>query len=361
MDVTAQALRTGGMLRIVDLLSDSEEVDAILLVTSLTIKHFFFDRDALRRLAASARKPFFFYSFSIPTELAVTALTEAGVAVTTNLTGACSALLKMAGPAPSGYGERSAPPPLPGPVKKVLAGSDSLLCEYEVKQILQHYGVVASREELATSESEAVEAAERLGYPLVMKVQSPELPHKTEIGGVRLDIRSGDQAREAWYDLVAAARGHSGGGDLRGILVQGMAPRGHEIIIGTVRDPAMGPIVMVGFGGIAVELYQDVVYRLAPVTEEGARDMLAGLKSAALLAGFRGRPAVDVGPIARLVATVSRLAWELAAEVDEVELNPVIVHADNSGLTVADALMRRRQGKNVTGLAEQNSRPEVVS
>lgn len=342
IDVTAQALRNGGMLRIAELLGGSDEVDAVLIVTSLAIKHFFFDMDVLRRIASARRKPCIFYSFTIPTELAVTQLALAGIAVTTNLPGVCAALIKLAEPAPRGYAERGAPPPLPAPVGAILARSDSLLCEYEVKDLLAHYGVRASRETLATSADGAVAAARAIGYPVALKIQSPLLPHKTEIGGVRLHVGSDAAVRSAYADLVHAAARHADATQLRGILVQGMAPRGHEIIIGTVRDPAVGPLVLVGFGGIAVELYRDVTYRVAPVDADGARAMIDSLKAAVLLRGFRGQPVIDIGPLAELIAAVSRIAWDLAEQVDEFELNPVIVHADNSGYTIVDALMRKR-------------------
>ncbi len=344
IDVTAQGLRTGGMLHIAELLIESEEVDAILVVTSLTIKHFFFDQQHLKRLAANGKKPFIFYSFSIPTELAIQSLAEAGVAATTNLPGTCSALLKLAAPDPTGYVERRTVPVLPVAVKNVLDRSTGVLCEYEVKEILRHYGLQASSEQLVTSEDEAVAAAYNIGFPVVMKVQSPLLPHKTEIGGVRLNIRTEQETAKAYRELVEAAEMHSDIEQLRGVLVQAMAPKGHEIIIGTVRDTAMGPLIMVGFGGVGVELYRDVIYRMAPIDIRGARDMIDGLKSSILLKGFRGQVPVDIEPLARLISEISRIAWELSETVDEFELNPVIVHADNSGMTVADALIRKRTG-----------------
>lgn len=342
VDVTAQALRNGGMLRIAELLGESDEVDAVLIVTSLAIKHFFFDMDVLQRIASARRKPFIFYSFSIPTDLAVAQLAQAGIAVTTNLPGVCAALVKLAEPTPRGYLERGAPPPLPAPVRAILERASTLLCEYEVKDLLAHYGVSAWRETLATDADAAVAAAQAIGYPVALKVQSPLLPHKTEIGGVRLHVGSESALRSAYAELVDAAGRHADASQLRGILVQGMAPRGHEIIVGTVRDPAIGPLVLVGFGGIAVELYRDVTYRVAPVDADGARAMLESLKAAVLLQGFRGQPVVDIAPLAELIAAVSRIAWDLSGEVDEFELNPVIVHADNSGYTIVDALMRKR-------------------
>ena len=172
-----------------------------------------------------------------------------------------------------------------------------------------------------------------------MKVQSPDLPHKTEIGGVKLNINSADEVSQAYVSLHKAGVQHTDQSRLRGILVQAMGDRGHELIIGTVNDPVVGPLVLVGFGGIAVELYRDVTYRIAPINKQGAVEMIERLKSSALLKGFRGQAVIDLDPIAELIAAVSQIAWELRDVIDEFELNPVIVRSD--GLTIADALMRK--------------------
>jgi len=124
-----------------------------------------------------------------------------------------------------------------------------------------------------------------------------------------------------------------------GVLVQKMAPKGHELVIGMVNDPTFGPIMMLGFGGTAVELYGDVVYAPAPLDPAEATRLLLSLRSSPLLTGFRGAAPVDLGPLADLVAALSRAALTLAGQVAEFELNPVILHADGSGLTVADALL----------------------
>ena len=136
IDVTAQALRTGGMLRIVEMLSESDEVDAILVVTSLTIKHFFFNKEELAAIAAKGRKPFLFYSFTIPTELALNSLAEAGIAATTNLPGTCAALLKLAQPAPRGYVSRTPPPPLPAGGGPPLGEAQGLLWGNKNKEVV---------------------------------------------------------------------------------------------------------------------------------------------------------------------------------------------------------------------------------
>ena len=128
-----------------------------------------------------------------------------------------------------------------------------------------------------------------------------------------------------------------------GVLVQRMAPKGHEMVIGMVDDPTFGPIMMVGFGGTLIEMFGDVVHAPAPVDEAEATRMILSLKSARLLTGFRGSPPIDLGPLARLVAALSRAALTLRDQVREFELNPVIVHADGSGLTVADALLLMKE------------------
>ena len=204
--------------------------------------------------------------------------------------------------------------------------------------------MVASQDRLVNSKKDACEAAETIGFPVVMKIQSPQLLHKTEIGGVKLNLQSPEAVSNAFSELITAGKTHTDEEKLRGVLVQGMADKGHEIIIGTVIDPSMGPLVLVGFGGIAVELYRDVTYRLAPVDTEGAIEMLNSLKSSALLKGFRGQQAIDLQPIAELIAKVSQIAWDLKDHVGEFELNPVIVHhADHSTpLTIVDGLMRKR-------------------
>ena len=341
IDVTAQGARSGAMVTIAEMLSESDEVDAILFAHSLTISHFVLDGAALGRIAAAARKPLVFYSFSIPTELAITELAKAGIAVTTDLSATCSALLKLAEPQPSGYARperRSAPQA----VQEMLRSAAPILSEFEAKRVLASYRIQASTEKLAASEEAAVHAANAIAYPVALKVQSPDCPHKTEIGGVHLNVDSAQGVRAAYRALLTAMSTRAPNAQLSGVLVQRMAPRGYEVIVGTVRDATFGPLVMVGFGGVAVELYRDVIYRLAPVTAEGALDMLEHLQSYQLLRGFRGSAVLDTRPLAELIATLSHIAWELSDQIDELELNPVIVHADGSGYTIADALLRSR-------------------
>jgi succinyl-CoA synthetase beta subunit len=154
-----------------------------------------------------------------------------------------------------------------------------------------------------------------------------------------LNLTDEASVREAHRILIELGVKHAPG-MVDGVLVQGMAPAGAEIIVGMVRDATFGPMMMVGFGGIAIELYKDVAYRLAPVSPDGARAMLNELKSAPLFHGYRGRSPLAFDMLAKLVSDVSRLA-AATPEIGELELNPVILHADGTGLTIADALLIR--------------------
>jgi acetyltransferase len=224
----------------------------------------------------------------------------------------------------------------------MLARSGRTLCEDEVKTLLRLHGIEASAERLATDAEAAVAAAQELGFPVALKIQSPDILHKTEIGGLLLNLAEADAVRQGFATLMERAKERAPDAKLRGVLVQRMAPRGVEVIIGAVRDATFGPLMMVGLGGIAVELFKDVAYRPAPVSREEARRMLDELRSAPLLRGFRGGPPLDVDALAGLVAEISQIVASLADEIAEFELNPVILHANGHGLTIADALLMRR-------------------
>jgi succinyl-CoA synthetase beta subunit len=225
------------------------------------------------------------------------------------------------------------------PTTPLPDGLPRVLTEHRAKVLLEPYGLPGSRERLATSAADAVEAAEALGYPVVLKMASPDLPHKTEAGGVVLGLQTPDAVAATYDRIIASARHYKADADIDGVLVQKMAPRGHELVIGMVNDATFGPIMMVGLGGTIIELMGDVVHRPAPVDAEEAAEMLLSLKSAKLLQGFRGAPAIDIAPAAELIANVSRAALAHREQIAEMEFNPVILHADGSGLTIADALI----------------------
>jgi acetate---CoA ligase (ADP-forming) len=178
-----------------------------------------------------------------------------------------------------------------------------------------------------------------LGFPVALKIASADLPHKTEAGGVLLGLQDRQSVSAAYRRIVESAKRYKPGARIDGVLVQRMAPKGHELVIGMVNDPTFGPIMMVGLGGTLVELMGDVVHRPAPVDAAEAADMLRSLRSAKLLDGFRGAPPIDIAPAAQLIANLSQAAIAYRDRIAEMEFNPVILHADGSGLTIADALV----------------------
>ncbi len=167
------------------------------------------------------------------------------------------------------------------------------MTEREAKQVLSLYGVPVVGERVAQSVDEAVDAAGSLGFPVVLKVELPDLPHKTEAGVVRLNLRNADEVREAYRTIMARANAVTPPPRIAGVLVQQMMPQGVEMVVGARVDPLFGPLVVVGLGGILVELLQDTALAPAPVTHDEALALLAQLKGARLLDGFRGMPAVD--------------------------------------------------------------------
>ena len=175
-----------------------------------------------------------------------------------------------------------------------------------------------------------------------MKIQSPDIPHKSEVGGVRVNIATKGEVFLAFEEIVASVRKARPDAEIQGVLVAPMAKEGVEIIIGTLQDPTFGPMVMVGLGGITTELFRDTVYRPAPVSADEAAAMLDQLKAAPLLKGFRGAAKADIPALAQLIAQISLLAARLRGTVAEIEVNPVRVHPQGEGVTVVDVLVVRR-------------------
>ncbi|MEO5773718.1 MAG: acetate--CoA ligase family protein [Sphingomicrobium sp.] len=210
--------------------------------------------------------------------------------------------------------------------------------EWLGKQLLSAIGVRTPEGGLATSVAQAEEIAASVGYPIAIKAQAGDLAHKTEAGGVLLGIGNAEELRDAWarlHDNVAKAQP---GLVLEGVLVESMAPKGLELMIGAKRDPKWGPVVLVGLGGIWVEALGDVRLLPADMAESDILDELHKLRSAKLLKAFRGAPAPDVAAVARTAALIGRLMTTVP-EILEIDLNPVFVHPEGEGLTAVDALV----------------------
>jgi acetyltransferase len=207
------------------------------------------------------------------------------------------------------------------------------LPELETLQVFEAMGIPAARATLARSPEEAVVQAGAAGFPVVLKIVSPEIIHKTDVGGVRVGLDTPEDVRSAFGDIEASVRRHAPGARIDGILVQQMVPSGREFIAGIVRDQAFGPLVMFGLGGVLVEVLRDVVFRVVPIGRTEAADMLAGIRGAALLDAVRGAPPVDREKLEDLLLRLSCLASEFP-DIEEVDINPLIATPD--GVIAAD-------------------------
>jgi len=215
-------------------------------------------------------------------------------------------------------------------------GRDALT-EIEAKKVFAAYGLPVTAIDMATSEEEAVEFAKKTGYPIVMKIVSPDILHKSDAGGVKVGIEDEAGLREAYKTIIANAKAYKADAVIDGIAIQEMAPYGTEVIIGSINDPTFGPTVMFGLGGIFVEVLKDVTFRVAPVTKKEAAQMVDEIRSAAILAGVRGEAPRDRAALADLIASYATMIYDLKDEVAETDANPVLVYEEGQGLKVVDA------------------------
>jgi acetyltransferase len=218
------------------------------------------------------------------------------------------------------------------------------LSEYEAKKLLATYGIPVAEEVLAGSLDEAVEAAGRIGYPVVAKVISADIPHKTEAGVVALNINSQDELHQAYNQILEKAKANRPDAVLEGVLIQEMvSARGVETIVGVSREDPFGPAIMFGLGGIFVEILKDVAIRILPVSQKDVQDMIQQIKAVRILQGARGRKPADVAALAEVLLKTACLADELKGEIAELDLNPLIVLEDGLGVKAVDALALLKQ------------------
>ncbi|TFG09026.1 acetyl-CoA synthetase [Candidatus Heimdallarchaeota archaeon] len=216
-------------------------------------------------------------------------------------------------------------------IQKARSENRAALLEHEAKQVLKKIGVQIPPSVLAQTEEEAVNAAESFGYPVVMKLMSSEVLHKTDARAVMIDLNSAEDVRKIYHDF----RNRFQNVKIAGILVEKMVDKGIELIIGTNTDDDFGPVILFGVGGVLVEAIKDVVFRMCPTTVAQALNAINEIKAKIILEGFRGLPAVNKNELANLIVNISKLAWEYKDAILEMDINPVI--ANNSGLHPVDA------------------------
>ncbi|MGV7216353.1 acetate--CoA ligase family protein [Bradyrhizobium sp. UFLA05-112] len=220
-----------------------------------------------------------------------------------------------------------------------IAPSDGPLSEHEAKSLLQTAGIAFPKEALVRPDEDAGTAAAAIGFPVVVKISSPDIAHKTEIGGVIVGPRDEAQAREAARTILSRARDKRPDARIDGVVVSPMIRGGVETIVGVVRDPSFGPVVMFGLGGILVEVLKDVTFRVAPFDVAEAQRMIREIRGFAVLEGVRGAPPADVDALAAMLSGLSQFAADNASVIESIDLNPVLVMPRGEGVMPLDALL----------------------
>ncbi len=212
--------------------------------------------------------------------------------------------------------------------------SRQLLTEVESKELLRQAGINTIETRLAETRKEAISISKEIGFPVVLKIASPDIVHKNDVGGVKLGLRTASQVGKAYGEILESVKQKSPGAKIHGVSVQKMARPGVEVILGMSRDAQFGPVIMFGLGGIWVELLKDVSFRIVPLARRDAAEMIREIKGLPLLTGYRGSEAVDLSKLEEFILKVSEFA-ESHPEIKELDLNPVFAYAD--GAVAADA------------------------
>ena len=346
VDSTAQGVHKIGYAEFARLVGQSPLIDGVIVVVTARRSAFLEnDLPKLQALGRDSKKPVFMWTYTLPSDRSVEILNEAGFPLFTGALGCARTmqamveyrtlrerLLRPAGTLSIPAADRAA-------AHAMLATSGPVLCEWHARPVLAAYGIGGNEAgQLVHSAAEAEAAARAMAQPAALKVQSADIPHKTEAGAVALNI-SGDGARAAYERVLAAAQRHAPHAHIDGVLVQPMAPPGREVILGVSRDPVWGPLLMVGLGGVLVEALGDVALAPAPLDHAAARALIGRLKGAVALGPFRGAPAADTDALIELIVRLSHFAADHADEIAEIDLNPVIVHAKDQGVSIVDALI----------------------
>jgi acyl-CoA synthetase (NDP forming) len=205
----------------------------------------------------------------------------------------------------------------------------SILTEIESKRVLKQIGVPVVETRLAMNQKEAVSISQRIGFPVVLKITSPDVVHKTDSGGVRLGLRNGSEVKKAYDDISKSVQKKYPRAFIHGISVQKMAPPGTEVIVGTSKDPQFGPVIMFGLGGIFVEVLKDVSFRVIPVKQKDAQEMIQEIKGFPLLRGYRGKDPANIPALVGMILKISKFINE-NPQIREMELNPIFAYKNKA-------------------------------
>jgi len=340
VDVTANAVETGGLplVHVLDRLQQSDEVDAFVVNIGLhTPGRIARLGELLGPLFERARKPILFSSHILPSAENMAALADLGGQGFHSYT-ACAAALDGIGRYAAFHARwKGRAPDEPVSTPRLGHLAPGVLDEAATATLFKAYDIPVPPSALATDREGAARAAAAMGYPVVLKIQSPDISHKTEAGGVRLGVPAGG-VEAAFDEIMANVRAFDPQARIEGVLVQKMMPKGHEVVIGVVRDPDFGPLMMLGSGGIYLEVLKDVVFAPPPITPAEAKALILRLKTAPILGGVRGERPADIDALSALVSRVADLA-RTESEIDQVDFNPVFVYPEGEGVVAVDALV----------------------
>jgi acyl-CoA synthetase (NDP forming) len=339
VDVTANAVEAGGgpLVSVLERMQQSAEVDAFIVNIGLHSPGRIAKLgERLRPAFANATKPILFTSHILPIEENMAALASLGGQGFHSYTG-CAAALDGIGRYATfqqSWKARAVPAPVGAP--KLPDLKPGVLDETDTTALIKAYDIPVPPTALAVDRHSAARARAAMGFPVVLKIQSPDIVHKTDAGGVRLNIGAGE-VEAAFDEIIANAKAYDPTARIEGVLIQKMMPKGHELVIGVIRDADFGPLVMLGSGGIYLEVLKDVVFAPPPISPEQARRMILGLKTAPILQGVRGQKPADIDALAALVSRVADLAQAETA-IEQIDFNPVFVYPEGEGVVAVDAL-----------------------
>jgi 3-hydroxypropionyl-CoA synthetase (ADP-forming) len=231
-------------------------------------------------------------------------------------------------------------------------GNPRVITEESSKEILSEYGIKVPKYALVTSSDEAVQKSKEIGFPLVAKIVSPDILHKTDVGGVKVGLSSEDEVKKAFDDMFNRLKEKF---DVKGVLLEKMVPKGVELIVGLQNDSQFGPSIMVGLGGIYTELFKDVSFRVLPVTKNEAAKMLESLRGKDILKGFRGSTPVDLDMLSEAIVNIGTLGVDMAGKYESIDFNPVVVYPDSYYVVDAKIILKDKSSDDAISMANPDS------
>jgi 3-hydroxypropionyl-CoA synthetase (ADP-forming) len=243
-------------------------------------------------------------------------------------------------------------------VKKIfdetIKTDHKVITEEVAKSILKSYGIKVPRYALINSADQAAKASKKLGFPLVMKVVSPQILHKTDVRGVKVGLDNVNDVKKTFNDMYKRLSKKKGV-QLKGILLEKMVPKGTELIVGLQNDPQFGPVIMVGIGGVLTEVFRDVAFRMLPITTSDAKSMLDELKGSKMLKGFRGSEPIDINMLSKALVQIGKLGVDNASHFDSIDFNPIVVYPKSYAVVDAKIILRKEIKKDAISKAQPNS------